>query len=229
VIQFVSRMMSMHKSNSHIPSCSQTYGTGFPFISRNNSISDESHQLFGIKPRLGQRTTVDNFSASLNKSLHWSLFIQFDLMEDVTVYEATLTTFATWRPSHTRFLDVLSNGIFIESQPLVPHDAHDKAKIPHRSFRLFRNHTEYMKCPQIPNILMFHQGGGETVRIRGIELMSSVIREIVIIWRNVFQCQNRTATKYTNAEHIPIFPKCSSQRICIVFVLVCARTRARSF
>ena len=113
--------------------------SGFPFTSRNNSISDESHQLFGIKPRLGQRTTVDNFSVSLNKSLNWPLFIQFDLMEDVTISEARVTTFASWRPSHIGFLHVLSNGIFIESQPLVPHDAHDKAKIRHRSFRLFRN------------------------------------------------------------------------------------------
>jgi len=37
----------------------------------------------------------DDFPASLSKSLNWPLFIQFDLMEEVTGSEATQTTFAT--------------------------------------------------------------------------------------------------------------------------------------
>jgi len=34
---------------------------------------------------------------------------------------------------------------------------------------------------------------------------------------------NPTATKYTKGEHIPLLPKCSYQRICIVCVCACMR------
>jgi len=147
-------------------------------------------------------------------------------MEEVTGSEATQTTFATWRPSHTRFLDVLSNGIFIKSQPLVPHEADDKAKIRHRPFRLFRNYTKYRKCPRTSNISVFHVGV-HNARTRGTELRSSVIRWNCHHLKKCFPVPNPTATKYTKGEHIPLLPKRSSQRICIV--CVCACVHAWSF
>jgi hypothetical protein len=144
----------------------------------------------------------DDFPASLSTSLNWPLFIQFDLMEEVTGSEATQTTFATWRPSHARFLYVLGNGIFIKSQPLVPHDADDKAKIRHRPFRLFRNYTKYKKCRRTSNISMFHVGA-HNARTRGTELRSSVIREIVIIWRMFSSVKPNCKEVHQRRTHTP--------------------------